>query len=151
MNDAIIGSRYEAETPDIIKGGAIVLNEQGHLLITRVKGKDFWIFLGGTLDPGETIEHCVTREVEEELAGIKVVGDPVFYMQSPIEPAIGKPGKTVQISAFFITIEGTPTPSMEVEEIHWLTRQEFEEDKFVLGSVLHDHVIPKLIEDGYLK
>ncbi|WP_439506576.1 NUDIX hydrolase [Sediminibacterium sp.] len=49
----------------IIKaGGGLVLNEQHELLFIFRRG--YWDLPKGKVDPGETIEACALREVEEE-------------------------------------------------------------------------------------
>jgi 8-oxo-dGTP pyrophosphatase MutT (NUDIX family) len=45
-------------------GGGLVLNEQNELLMIFRRGS--WDLPKGKLDPGETIEACALREVEEE-------------------------------------------------------------------------------------
>ncbi|GGY51098.1 DNA mismatch repair protein MutT [Bacterioplanes sanyensis] len=47
---------------------ALILNEcQQILLIHRIKdGREYWVFPGGGIEPGETAEQAVVREVEEE-------------------------------------------------------------------------------------
>jgi 8-oxo-dGTP diphosphatase len=134
--------------PDIIKIAALVVRE-GKLLITKTVKQDIWISLGGTLEKAEDELECLRRELEEEIK-VKVVGEPKFYLKSPIEEAVHNPGKTVQITVYLTEIEGEPTPSMEVEKIHWLTKAEFEAGVFKLGSVLQEYAVPKLIEDGLM-
>ena len=137
---------------DIIKIGGILLDDSGRLLVTRTKGKDFWVFLGGKIEPqdGNSHEKCLEREIFEEIS-IKIVGEPEFYFKSPVELAAGKPDLTVQIFAYIVKIKGIPVASNEVDEIHWLSVNEFKEENFRLGSVLHDHVIPMLIRDGLMR
>lgn len=49
-------------------GGGLVLNEQNELLFIFRRGS--WDLPKGKVDPGETIEACALREVEEE-TGVK--------------------------------------------------------------------------------
>lgn len=142
----------DTSTPTIIKAAGIVLNDQGHLLVVRRKESDIWISLGGKPDGDETLVEALRRELMEE-SGLEVVGEPKLYHQSPVEPAAGKPGLTVQISSFLVDVQGEPkvNPEDKVEEFHWLTKAEFEAKAFNLGSVLEQFVVPKLIEDGLLK
>lgn len=55
-----------------------------HTVLTSTVRKDTWSFPGGGLDPDETPEQCVIREVREELAvdvNIQPIGDePVWGM-----------------------------------------------------------------------
>lgn len=143
-----ISGMTEGLKPDIVKAGAIIIDDQKRLLITKPKTKDMWVFVGGKLEAGETMEECLVREIQEEL-GVNIVGEPQLYMKSPIEPAAGNTqGLTVQITAYVARIDGEPMASSEIEAIHWLSREEFEERKFALGSVLQDHVIPRLIQEN---
>jgi 8-oxo-dGTP pyrophosphatase MutT (NUDIX family) len=45
-------------------GGGLVVNEKGEVLFMFRRGK--WDLPKGKLDPGETLEACAVREVEEE-------------------------------------------------------------------------------------
>ena len=52
-------------------GVAVVNNNQGQILIDRRKKSGdmggLWEFPGGKIEPGETIEECIKREVQEEI------------------------------------------------------------------------------------
>ncbi|HTD93115.1 MAG TPA: NUDIX hydrolase [Chitinophagaceae bacterium] len=50
--------------------GGLVVNEQQEVLLIHRRGK--WDLPKGKLDPGETLEQCAVREVEEE-TGLKKV------------------------------------------------------------------------------
>lgn len=60
-------------------GVAVINNHQGQVLIDRRKASGemggLWEFPGGKIEPGETIEECIQREVKEELDIEIVVGD----------------------------------------------------------------------------
>jgi mutator protein MutT len=66
----------ETAVPHKIIGVAVIWNDAGQILIDRRKtgGKmgGLWEFPGGKVEPGESIETCVAREVQEEL-GIQIV------------------------------------------------------------------------------
>jgi 8-oxo-dGTP pyrophosphatase MutT (NUDIX family) len=52
----------------VMAAGGLVENEKGEVLLIFRRGK--WDLPKGKLDPGETIEQCAVREVEEE-TGLK--------------------------------------------------------------------------------
>lgn len=137
--------------PGILKSGAIIINSEGRMLIVKPKNKDFWLFVGGKIEEGETPEEALEREIKEELdANLK--GFPIFYMESPIEAAAGdKLGRTIQIKIFTVELDREPEPSSEIEKIHWISKEEFEKEEFLLGSILGEHVIPKLISEGLIR
>lgn len=41
--------------------------EDGHVLWTRRQDNGLWVFPGGMVDPGESLETCARREVREEV------------------------------------------------------------------------------------
>ena len=63
--------------PDSIGVGTngIVFNEHGQVLLQRRSDVGFWELPGGKVDPGETVESCVVREVLEETnLRVEIVG-----------------------------------------------------------------------------
>jgi mutator protein MutT len=60
-------------------GVAVIWNDRGEILIDRRKpgGKfgGLWEFPGGKIEPGETVEDCITREIQEELGIAITVGE----------------------------------------------------------------------------
>jgi len=48
----------------IHKTVAIVIKD-GKMLVVRKKGKEMWTGLGGRMEPGETEEECLLREIKE--------------------------------------------------------------------------------------
>jgi A/G-specific adenine glycosylase len=64
------------KVPHIVVGAAVTMNRKGEVLIAQRKQDDMlgglWEFPGGKQEPGETIEECIVRELDEEL-GIKIV------------------------------------------------------------------------------
>ncbi len=133
---------------DFLKVGALIFDAQQKLLIVKPKTNDFWIFVGGKVEPGETFEECLAREVREELE-VELASTPVFYGESSVEPAAGNRfGKTLQIMAYTVDISGEPRPSAEIEKIHWLSAAEYHAKKFPLGSILEKHFIPRLVTEG---
>ena len=138
--------------PTVIKASGIVLNQEGKLLVVRKRDSDIWISLGGKAEQGETLEEALAREVFEE-AGLIISGTPILFHTSPIEPAAGKPEITVQIFSYLIAVANEPkiNPEDKIEEFYWLSKDDFIEKKFKLGSVLEHYVVPELIQKNLLK
>lgn len=67
-------------------GVRAIIWHNGKLLAVKHKSKkdgnpkDFWCIPGGGLDPGESLEECLKREVREEL-GIEAVPGRLLFIQ----------------------------------------------------------------------
>lgn len=122
---------------------AIIENEQGQILIARRReGKSqagMWEFPGGKLEPGESLEHCLKRELAEE-------------MQIEIEPYqwYGENdhcyGKTlIRLIAYKARYISGTIRLIDHDEVRWIEVQELSnftfapaDVKFVEMLLLHD-------------
>jgi len=114
-------------------GVAVIWDGQGNILIDRRKQSGLlggmWEFPGGKLEPGETVEECIRREIREEL-GIEIeVGDRLISVDHTY-------------SHFRVTLEvhhckhlsGEPQ-AIECDEIRWVTLEEIEQFPFPAANV----------------
>lgn len=132
-------SETRAPLPHKIIGVAVIWNDQSQILIDRRKPEGLlgglWEFPGGKVEPGETIEACIEREIGEEL-GIKVeVGDRLTVVDHTY-------------SHFRVTLNvhhcrhlsGDPQP-IECDEIRWVKVNELDHYPFPKANI---HIIDAL-------
>lgn len=74
-----------------------------------------WEFVGGKVEPGETLEAALIRECREELAVELSVGD-VFMQVVHAYPDI-----TVELTLFHAAIASGVPQKIEHEDIQWIT------------------------------
>lgn len=119
--------------PRKVIGVAVIWNAAGQILIDRRKQSGLlgglWEFPGGKLEPGETIEACIAREIKEEL-GIEIeVGDQLVVVDHTY-------------SHFHVTltvhhcrhISGEPQP-IECDEVRWVTLDEIDQYPFPKANI----------------
>ena len=114
--------------PHKLIGVGVVRNDLGEILIDRrlAKGEmaGFWEFPGGKIETTETIEECIKREIQEELAITVFVGNRIMTIEH-------------DYSKFKVTlfvhdcqyIEGEPQ-AIECQEIRWVTIAELDQYNF---------------------
>ncbi|MBW4541817.1 MAG: A/G-specific adenine glycosylase [Myxacorys chilensis ATA2-1-KO14] len=132
-------SETRAPLPHKIIGVAVIWNDQNQILIDRRKPEGLlgglWEFPGGKVEPGETIETCVEREIAEEL-GIEIeVGDRLTVVDHTY-------------SHFRVTLNvhhcrhlsGDPQP-IECDEIRWVKVNELDLYPFPKANI---HIIEAL-------
>jgi 8-oxo-dGTP pyrophosphatase MutT (NUDIX family) len=108
----------------IIKNGLI-------LGITRRNDKTKYGLIGGKVDPDETLEQALYREVKEE-TGIKVNSCVEIYKR--IEVGDGPTGEDYHSTCFYATDwSGDPTNSEE-GNVAWLTVEEICSTKAAFGD-----------------
>lgn len=125
----------------IHKSAAIAI-EDNKFLVVRKKGKHIWTSLGGRVEPGETEQQCLLREIKEEINCsadiIKKLGD--FEDKAVFDDA------TIRVSAFLVQLKGQPNLiDPELEDYRWINK-DYKQENIKLGSILEKHVIPYLIE-----
>ncbi len=110
-----------AKSPTLHKqiGVAVITNQQGKILIDKRKPEGemggLWEFPGGKIEPGETIEECIQREIKEELNIEILVGDRLTTIVHRY--------KTFNITLYVHDcqhLNGTPE-CLECVEIQWVS------------------------------
>ena len=109
-------------------GVAVIWNDERQILIDRRRPEGLlgglWEFPGGKIEPGETVEACVRREIQEEL-GIEVtVGDRLIT----VEHAYTHFRVTLYVHHCQY-VSGEPRP-IECDEIRWVSVDELDEYPF---------------------
>ena len=108
-------------TKDVV--GALIEKDGKFLIAQRNLDDTFgglWEFPGGCIEPGETKEYALKREIKEELGVDIKVGKLVLSLTDEI------PTLKINISLFESKIEnGAPSP-IECKEIRWTGINEME-------------------------
>lgn len=107
---------------------AVIKNSEGKVLIAkRCLKKDqggLWEFPGGKIEPNETKEHAIEREIKEELC-IDVKANKYLSEKEFIYP-----NKTINLIAIeCIYLFGTINPT-EHEDLKWVSKEELNNFEF---------------------
>lgn len=124
----------------IYKIGAAIIKDR-KLLVCRKK--DLWISPGGKVEPGETDEDCLRRELKEELQ-VRLVN--IKFLAKYQDKYIPDPTKTIIINYYIAEIAQEPEASREIDEIKYVTSK----DKLNYGSGIPKCMFPELIKLGLI-
>jgi 8-oxo-dGTP pyrophosphatase MutT (NUDIX family) len=111
----------------ILAAGGLVENEKGQFLFMFRRGK--WDLPKGKLDPGETLEECALREVEEE-TGVGRLELKKFLLQTlheyeELSKVIEK--KTHWYSMMTTSLQTLiPQTEEDITELKWIAPADFE-------------------------
>lgn len=100
---------------------AAVIEDAGAFLLTR-RAKNahlggLWEFPGGKVEPGESIEASLVREIREELGCDADVSSRLLTTEHTY------PDVRVELHFFTTSLRGTPVPQMG-QEMRWVPRHE---------------------------
>jgi mutator protein MutT len=122
-----------------VQVAAAVICCEGRYLITRRRPgthlEGLWEFPGGKRETGETLEHCLRRELREEL-GIEI-SEPVAYQAVRHD----YPDKSVELHFFRCTIAPGGVELLEGADLRWVTSEELslfafpEADSALIGAL----------------
>ncbi|MEO1427926.1 MAG: 8-oxo-dGTP diphosphatase MutT [Cyanobacteria bacterium J06633_8] len=114
--------------PHKIIGVAVIWNHNEQILIDRRRQEGamggLWEFPGGKIELGETVEQCIKREIDEELAIDIEVGEHLITIDYTYTDL------RVTLSVHECShIKGFPQP-LECDEIRWVALEELENFNF---------------------
>lgn len=103
--------------------------------------KDGWEFPGGKVEPGETSQEALIREIKEELDADIIVGD----MLTTVE--YDYPTFHLSMDCFWVTlVEGSKMKLLEHEAAKWLSLDELDEVEWLAADVKVVEAIKKRID-----
>ncbi|TXG92036.1 NUDIX domain-containing protein [Rhodococcus rhodnii] len=107
----------------MIRTSALAFVRDRRLLQARSHGKPAFYMAGGKIDPGESAEEALVREIREELdAGVVA---PVL-LDVFEAPAYGHaPGTSLHMTCFTGDLDREPLPTSEIAEIAYFTFGEY--------------------------
>jgi mutator protein MutT len=114
-------------------GVAAIWNQAGQILIDRRKVGGtmggLWEFPGGKIEPGETVEACIAREIQEELAIEITVGAQLISIEHTY------PTFHLTLTVHHCQhISGVPQP-IESEEIRWVNVTDLDNYQFPAANI----------------
>lgn len=105
-----------------LRCACLVNQRDDTLLLVRVRHNEHWYLPGGKIEPQESAESALQRELAEEL-GISLVTESIQYLYSVVGPAYGQPGD-VELICFSANWSGEPSALGEITEVQWIDRND---------------------------
>ncbi|TWC83790.1 MULTISPECIES: NUDIX hydrolase [Rhizobium/Agrobacterium group] len=104
---------------EIVIAAAVLLNARRQMLVVRKRGTTQFMQPGGKIDPGETPEQALHRELAEEI-GLTLPENAARYEGIFREEAANETGAEVVAHAFVAQLNIDVIPQAEIEEVRWL-------------------------------
>lgn len=109
-------------------GVAVIRNNAGEILIDRRLDKGdmagLWEFPGGKIEAGETVEACIAREIQEEIALDIKVGDRLILIEHDY------PKFKVSLHVHWCDYLGGEPQAIECQEIKWVMPADLDQYEF---------------------
>jgi mutator protein MutT len=121
-------SKTASPIPHKFIGVGVIWNDQGHILIDRRRESGLmgglWEFPGGKIEPGETVEECIKREIWEELGIVIEVGEHLITIDHTYTQL------RVTLNVHHCRhLTGYPM-AIECDEVRWVTLDELNQYPF---------------------
>ena len=101
----------------ITVAAAIIRNPQNQLLLVRKKNTDFFMQVGGKLEPNEAPEQTMLREIEEEIGAKAVIEQFIGRFETR---AANEAGHQLISYVYQVSLDQAPKIDAEIAEMKWI-------------------------------
>lgn len=106
---------------------AVILRNDGRMLLVRKRGTDAFMQPGGKYEPGEDALTALRRELEEEL-GTGIAADfdaeKAHSLGRFSAPAANEPGHIVEADLYLMAAAAEVSIAAEIAEARWVSQDE---------------------------
>lgn len=120
----------------ITVAAAIILNEKNQLLLVRKKNTQFFMQVGGKLEPNETPEQTMIREIAEEISANAEIEQFIGRFETQ---AANEAGHQLVSYVYQVKLDQVPQMDAEIAEMKWI---DLDEDPTWLAPLTTEVVIP---------
>lgn len=120
----------------ITVAAAIILNEQNQLLLVRKKNTQFFMQVGGKLEPNEAPEQTMIREIAEEISANAEIEQFVGRFETK---AANEAGHQLVSYVYQVSLDQAPQIDAEIAEMKWI---DLDDQQTLLAPLTKEVVIP---------
>lgn len=120
----------------ITVAAAIILNQHNQLLLVRKKNTQFFMQVGGKLEPNEAPEQTMIREIAEEISAKAEIEQFVGRFETR---AANEAGHQLVSYVYQVSLDQAPKIDAEIAEMKWI---DLDDQQTLLAPLTKDVVIP---------
>lgn len=126
--------------PDIHVSAAVIVDDEGRVLVVRKHGTTRFMQPGGKPEAGESAAQTLIRELHEEL-GLRLAEDELRPLGTFVSAAANEPGHRVVAEAFATSVDPAAVRvQAELAELRWITPVDAE--TLPLAPLSVEHLLP---------
>ena len=120
----------------ITVAAAIILNQHNQLLLVRKKNTQFFMQVGGKLEPNEAPEQTMIREIAEEISAKAEIEQFVGRFETR---AANEAGHQLVSYVYQVNLDQAPKIDAEIAEMKWI---DLNDEQTLLAPLTKEVVIP---------